>query len=66
MKEIERFSKYGFTGIISYYTGYDDTTPASQRYNLKIIKDDKIYIDSNRNTLSGAKTRFERWVEKNK
>lgn len=64
MKEIKRLQKNGYVGIISYYTGYDDTLPSSQRYNLKILKDNNIFINASRLTLTGAETKFERWIGK--
>ena len=64
MKEIERLESNGYIGIISYYTGYDDTTSPSKRYNLKILKDNKTHINSSGLTLTGAETRFYRWVNK--
>lgn len=65
MAEIESLYKNGYVGVI-LYNNYDDSTPISRRYGLKIIKDNKIYIDRrNGLTLSGAKTQFERWVSKN-
>lgn len=65
MKEVETLTQNGYVGIITYDTSYDNTIPASRRYGLKIIKDNKIYIERrNGLTLSGAKTHFERWVVK--
>ena len=65
MREIERLYKNDYIGIISYNNAYNDSTPTSRGYGLKIIKDNKTYIDRrNGLTLSGAKTQFERWVSK--
>jgi len=64
MKEIERLQKDGYDGIVSYNSDYDDSTPPSKRYNLKIIKDNIVYINRNNLTYCGAKTKFKRWVKK--
>ncbi|MBQ8844746.1 MAG: hypothetical protein IJ008_01870 [Clostridia bacterium] len=61
-----KFYKNGYKDIVLFNNAYDDSTPTSRRYGLKIIKNNKIYINrKNGLTLSGAKTQFERWISKN-
>ena len=65
MKEIEKLYTNGYTGIISYFDGFDDTLPPSKRYTLKIIKDNHTYKKCRGITYSHAKTEFNRWIKKN-
>ena len=56
----------GYTGKIEYYLGLDEFTPPSKRYNLKIVKDGKQYINRYGLTLNQAKSLFYKWTSKQK
>lgn len=64
MSRIEKYEYKNYIAILEYQPFFDDSTPRSQQYNLKIEKDGKTFINRYRFTGSGAITFFHRWVDK--
>lgn len=63
MKVEEILTKDGYTGTIKYHNECMEY-PASKKYSLTIEKAGKLFINQFGLTCSGAKTKFNRWVNK--
>ena len=64
--KIEKFEYMGYIAELIYQPFFDDSTPRSRQYKLKIIKDNTVLIDRYNFTRDGAIAFFHRWVDNKK